>query len=62
MFVTVESIHARFCRLVQRGDGYLYYLISSKRDKPGKSSLAFEKEGLLPPLAQAQGFPQAEES
>ena len=56
----VDGIHARYCVLIQRGDGYEYALTQ----QVGKWSLSSprppKKEPLLPPLTQAKGSPQLE--
>jgi hypothetical protein len=55
----VDNIYARFCTLLQRADGYDYAICS---DNPGTGSVPppSKKEHLLPSLAEAQGYPQAE--
>lgn len=58
----VDSVPARFCTLVQRGDGYHYTLTSDKQSNGRTPPTLPKKERLLPPLAEAQGYPQAEES
>jgi hypothetical protein len=54
----VDGINAQYCRVVQRGDGYQYAMAYESRQ--GASSPDLNKERLLPPLAQAEGSPQAE--
>jgi len=58
----VDSVPARFCRLIQRADGYDYALISNVQGNERTPPLPSEKERLLPSLAEAQGYPQAEET
>ncbi len=58
----VDSVPARFCRLIQRADGYHYALISVDPGSGSASPLAPKKELLLPPLAEAEQSPQMEES
>lgn len=58
----VDSVPARFCRLVQRADGYDFLLApaiqgSEQRSTPAPAP---KKEGLLPPLDQSRGSLQAE--
>jgi len=54
----VDGINAQYCRVVQRGDGYQYAMVYESRQ--GTSSPDLNMERLLPPLAQAEGSPQAE--
>ncbi len=58
----VDSVPARFCRLIQRADGYDYTFISDVQGNESTPPLPSKKERLLPPQAFAQGYPQAEES
>jgi hypothetical protein len=59
----VDNIYARFCTLVQRADGYDYAICPDDQGNGSAPLLpSIKKERLLPPLAEAQGYPQAEES
>jgi len=55
----VDNIYARFCTLLQRADGYAY-AICSDNQSTGSVPPPSKKEHLLPSLAEAQGYPQAE--